>query len=94
MRELVCAAATLARGPLPAIPVRAVPSRRSDEFEFPTAAVELVGLDSTSTGVAHVEFDLAMSLAKSQMSDTDGLYGYRVNHNLDVQLEPITHAQR
>ena len=50
-----------------------------------------VGADSVRFSVNGTQ---VAAFAKSQMSDTDGLYGYRVNHNLDVQLAPITHARR
>jgi hypothetical protein len=50
-----------------------------------------VGADSVRFSVNGTQ---VKAFAKSQMSDTDGLFGYRVNHNLDVQFEPITHAQR
>lgn len=50
-----------------------------------------IGADSVRFSVNGTQ---VRAFARSQMSDTDGLYGYRVNHNLDVQLAPITVAQR
>jgi hypothetical protein len=50
-----------------------------------------IGADSVRFSVNGTQ---VAAFAKTQMGDTDGLYGYRVNHNLDVQLGPITVAQR
>lgn len=50
-----------------------------------------VGADSVRFSINGTQ---VAAMARTQMSDTDGLYGYRVNHNLDVQLEPITLARR
>ena len=61
------------------------------EGKATNALMVAVGADSVRFSVNGTQ---VKAFAKSQMSDTDGLYGYRVNHNLDVQLEPITHAQR
>ena len=50
-----------------------------------------VGADSVRFSVNGSQ---VAAFPKTQMGDTDGLYGYRVNHNLDVQLGPITLARR
>ena len=50
-----------------------------------------VGADSVRFSVNGTR---VAAFPKAQMGDTDGLYGYRVNHNLDVQLGPITLARR
>ena len=50
-----------------------------------------VGADSVRFSVNGTQ---VAAFPKTQMGDTDGLYGYRVNHNLDVQLAPIALAQR